>query len=104
MTIDPPIFSPDNDGHQDVLTITYNFDQDGFAGSIMIFDLAGRQVRQLMANKLLGTSGSISWDGILDDGSKGRIGPYIVLMEAFDLDGNVRRSRKTITLAHHLGQ
>lgn len=102
MTIDPPIFSPDNDGSQDVLTITYAFDQDGFAGSIMIFDLAGRQVRQLMANKLLGTSGSISWDGILDDGSKGRIGPYIVMMEAFDLEGNVQRSKKTITLAHFL--
>ncbi len=102
MTIDPAIFSPDNDGYQDLLTIAYSFEQQGFAGTIMIFDVAGREVRRLMTSKLLGTSGSISWDGTFDDGSKGRIGPYIIMMEAFDLDGNVERFKQTVTLAHYL--
>ncbi len=102
LSIDPVVFSPDNDGFQDVLTITYQFDQAGFVGTIMIFDVAGREVRRLMDSQLLGTSGAISWDGILENGSKGRIGPYIIMMEAFDLDGNVERFKQTVTLAHFL--
>ena len=102
MTIEPAIFSPDNDGHQDLLTIAYRFDQPGFVGTITIFDIAGREARRLMENQLLGSEGAISWDGLLDGGDKGRMGPYIVLLEAFDLDGNVEKFRKTVTLAHRL--
>jgi hypothetical protein len=102
LSIDPAIFSPDNDGFQDVLTITYEFDQAGFVGTIIIFDIAGREVKRLMDSQLHGTSGAISWDGILDSGSKARIGAYIVMLEAFDLEGDVQRFKKTVTLAHFL--
>jgi hypothetical protein len=64
--------------------------------------VAGREVRRLMDNELLGTLGAISWDGLLDDGSKGRIGAYIVVLEAFDLEGRVKRLKRTVTLAHYL--
>lgn len=102
MTIDPAIFSPDNDGHQDLLTIVYRFDQPGFVGTLKVFDIAGREVRTLWNNELLGTTGAVSWDGIMDSGSKARMGPYIVLLEAFDLSGNVEKYRQTVTLAHRL--
>ena len=102
LTIDPAIFSPDNDGYQDQLTITYQFDADGFVGTLMIFDVEGRKVRELFASKIMGISGSISWEGLADDGRKCAIGPYIVMLEAFDLKGNVERFKKTVTLAHHL--
>ncbi|MBK7945739.1 MAG: lamin tail domain-containing protein [Flavobacteriales bacterium] len=102
MTIDPAIFSPDQDGYQDLLTIAYRFDQPGFVGTIIIYDVAGREARRLMENQLLGSTGAISWDGILDSGSKGRMGPYIVVLEAYDLAGNVETFRKTVTLAHRL--
>ncbi len=102
ITLDTGIFSPDNDGFQDVLTIGYRFDQAGFVGNLTIFDVVGREARKLMENKLLGTEGSISWDGILDGGSLARMGPYIVMLEVFDLDGNTERFKKTVTLAHKL--
>ncbi len=102
MTIEPAIFSPDHDGFQDLLTIAYRFDQPGFVGTIVIYDVAGREARRLMENQLLGAAGAISWDGILDSGSKGRMGPYIVVLEAYDLAGNVETYRKTVTLAHRL--
>lgn len=102
MTIEPSIFSPDQDGYQDLLTIAYRFNQPGFVGTIVIYDVAGREARKLMENQLLGAEGAISWDGILDSGSKGRMGPYIVVMEAYDLAGNVETFRKTVTLAHRL--
>ncbi len=57
---------------------------------------------KLMENELLGTAGAVSWNGILDSGSLGRMGPYIVVFEVFDLSGNVERYKKTVTLAHRL--
>ena len=102
ISLDTEIFSPDNDGFQDVLTIGYRFDQAGFVGNMTVFDIVGREARKLMENKLLGTDGSISWDGILDGGSLARMGPYIVMLEVFDLDGNTERFKKTVTLAHKL--
>lgn len=100
VTIDPAIFSPDNDGYQDLLTIAYRFDEPGFVGNMSVYDIAGREVRKLMENLLLGTEGAISWDGLLDGGDKGRIGPYIILMEVYDLEGNVEKYKRTVTLAH----
>ncbi|MEX1132819.1 MAG: lamin tail domain-containing protein [Flavobacteriales bacterium] len=102
LTIDPAIFSPDNDGYQDVLTITYRFDQPGSVGTMSVFDIAGREVRRLLDSQLLGTSGTVAWDGVLNSGSKGRMGPYIILFEVYDLNGNQERFKKTVTLAHQL--
>lgn len=102
MTIDPAIFSPDNDGHQDLLTIAYRFDRPGFVGTLKVYDVAGREVRSLWNNELLGTTGAVSWDGMMDSGSKARMGPYVILLEAYDLNGNVEKHRKTVTLAHRL--
>ncbi|HRH39906.1 MAG TPA: hypothetical protein PK760_16265, partial [Flavobacteriales bacterium] len=102
MTIEPAIFSPDNDGYQDLLTMVYHFDQAGFVGNMSVYDIAGREIRHLMENQLLGTDGAISWDGILDDNSKGRMGAYIIMLEVYDLSGNTERYKKTVTLAHKL--
>ena len=102
LTIEPAIFSPDNDGFQDVLTMSYQFAQPGFVGNLSVYDIAGREVRKLLENVLLGTEGAISWDGLMEDGSKGRMGPYVVVLEVYDLDGNVEKYRRTVTLAHRL--
>lgn len=102
ITIDPAIFSPDNDGHQDVLTIGYRFDEPGFVATVKVFDIAGREVRTLMNNELLGTSGAVSWDGMMEANDLARIGPYIIYFEAYDLQGNVEKFRKSVVLAHKL--
>ncbi|MEZ4740032.1 MAG: hypothetical protein R2818_11905 [Flavobacteriales bacterium] len=77
-------------------------DQAGFVGNLTVYDITGREARKLMESELLGTEGSISWNGLLDSGSLARMGPYIVLLEVFDLNGNVERFKKTVTLAHRL--
>jgi hypothetical protein len=104
MTIEPSIFSPDNDGYQDLLTIAYRFEQPGFVGTMSVFDIAGREMIKLMENQLLGTEGAVSWDGLMDGGSKARMGAYVVLLEVYDLSGNVEKYKKTVTLAHRLDQ
>lgn len=85
--VSPEVFSPDNDGYQDVLNINYEFDQSGLAGKITIYDSAGRLVRQLIRNELLGTEGTISWDGTGDQGERARVGIHIVHVEVFTSEG-----------------
>lgn len=81
------IFSPDNDGFSDILLINYSIDIPGALANINIFDRRGRLVKLLANNVLLGTEGTITWDGVQDNGSKARIGPHIILIELFNVDG-----------------
>ncbi|HPW42403.1 MAG TPA: lamin tail domain-containing protein [Bacteroidales bacterium] len=102
ITIQPDIFSPDMDGKDDVLNINYMFESPGFIASITIFDTRGRLIRKLIQNELLGTEGTFSWNGITDHGQKAAIGIYIILFEAFDLNGNKRNYKKTAVLGGYL--
>ena len=98
----PEIFSPDNDGVDDVVNINYAFEAAGYVGSISIYDSKGRLVRDLVKNDLLGTKGAYSWDGINVTGEKARIGIYIVYFEVFGLQGEIKQYKKTCVLAGRL--
>ncbi len=98
----PEIFSPDNDGFDDVVTIAYHFDQPGFAATVQVFDDRGRRMTQLVKNELLGTDGSWNWDGINDNNEKVRIGIYIIYMEAFNLNGEVKKYKRACVVAGKL--
>ncbi len=82
------LFSPDNDGFQDLLMINYSLDTPGFIATITIYDSRGRVVKDLKQNFLLGTEGTITWDGVSNKGTKARIGPHIVFIDIFDQNGN----------------
>lgn len=99
ITITPETFSPDNDGYNDVLTITYQFDQNGMVANMIIYDATGRIEKYLMRNELLGSSGSISWDGINEKREKSSIGIYILMVEVYDINGNLKRYKKAFVLA-----
>ena len=98
----PEIFSPDNDGYQDVLNIMYTFDEPGYMMTVKIFNACGYPVRKLVNNQYLGTSGMVSWDGIQDDHSKAPVGIYVFYVEVFDLNGNVKKYKKVGVLATKL--
>jgi len=100
VTVSPETFSPDNDGIDDVLTISYVMDQPGAVATIRIFDAMGRLVRTLVQNELLGTEGAYSWDGITDWNEKARIGIHIVHFEYFYTDGKVSSKKLSCVVAH----
>jgi hypothetical protein len=85
---DPEIFSPDNDGHNDVLNINYSFTEPGYVATIRVYDASGRPVRELATNELLAVTGTYTWDGTTDEGEKARIGMYVILFEAFNASGD----------------
>jgi hypothetical protein len=100
--VTPKVFSPDNDGFNDIATIQYKIDQAGYVANITIFDAAGRPVRNLVRNGTLSTSGSWNWDGLNDKGLKLPIGTYIIFTEIFNLQGKKDRFKNTLVLARKL--
>ena len=94
----PKVFSPDNDGRDDITTFRYQLPAPGYMISISIFDIGGRTVRYLVRNALLGRSGHWNWDGLGEQGTKLRTGTYIVLSELFNLEGKKERFKQTVVL------
>ena len=97
------IFSPDNDGFQDVLLFQYNFDA-GMIATLKIFDNQGREIHTLFSSELLGQQGSFTWDGVMSNNQKAPIGIYIAVIEAFTADGGGKKFAKRVgfTLAGKL--
>lgn len=100
-TIDafPKVFSPDNDGVDDIATIQYQVTEPGYVANITIFDAAGRPVRSLVRSALLGLKGYWNWDGLDDKGGKLPVGIYIVFTEIFNLQGKTHKFKQAIVLA-----
>ncbi len=48
--VQPKVFSPDNDGRDDIATIQYEVTEPGYVANITIFDAAGRPIRNLVRN------------------------------------------------------
>ncbi|MEM7102207.1 MAG: lamin tail domain-containing protein [Bacteroidota bacterium] len=100
--IPDPSFSPDNDGFKDFLLLQYDLDQPGYLANIWIYDAKGRKVHTLARNELLGTTGTKQWDGVTDEGTKARLGIYVMFIEVFDLNGNVSRFKETFVVGGKL--
>jgi hypothetical protein len=93
ITLDPEIFSPNVPG-RDFSKINYRFDQSGKVANIKILDAQGRLIKTLANNETLGYEGFYRWDGDRDDGSRARVGYYVVWVEVFDAAGSVSVFRK----------
>ena len=102
VSVEPEIFSPDNDGYNDVVNIWYKFSTPGYTANITVYDSEGRLIKYLVRNELLGTEGSFSWDGTDENNQKANIGIYVIYFEAFDLTGSVKRYKKTTVLGGQL--
>lgn len=85
-----PVFSPDNDGFQDVMLFNYNLEIPNMLGTVIIYDDQGRVVKELFKSELMAVSGTFSWDGINDQNIKSGIGIYLAVMESFDVNGTQR--------------
>jgi hypothetical protein len=99
ITIDPLVFTPDEDGNNDVAGINFKFDQPGYMLSIRIYDANGRLTKSLVNNELVAIEGRYTWDGTNDNREKARIGVYIAHTEIFDLSGKVKHYKSKIILA-----
>lgn len=93
-------FSPDGDGDDDFLLLQYSVEKPGFLAQILIYNADGYLIRNLANNYLLGTEGSIKWDGVNDEGVVEKIGMYIVYCKIFHPDGDVRENKNVVVIGH----
>ncbi len=96
----PEVFSPNNDGYNDVLSISYNFIQNGFSGSVIIYDANGRLIKKILNNGLFGISGSFFWNGRDSNNKLCPAGIYIVFIESLNMEGKIYHFRKCCVLGY----
>lgn len=99
ISISPRVFSPDNDGRDDFLTLSYRFSEHGYVCNITIFDTKGRTIRYLVRNGICGTEGYFRWDGLDERNQQTGMGIYIILTEVYNLNGKTRKFKQAVTLA-----
>lgn len=94
------VFSPDNDGVEDILQINYKMPEAGYKLSAIIYNADGVVQKHLYDAELLGTKGELYWDGTTDTNEKAQMGIYIIVFEYFGLEGKSHREKKTIVVAN----
>ena len=96
------IFSPDNDGMDDVIQFHFSEMKSGCVGSLTIYNERGIRVKRLVRNEYLGPEGNAIWDGLSDNGEALAIGIYIATFEAFNEDGMQVNYKRDFILARKL--
>ena len=87
--VTPNPFSPDRDGVDDIVRISCTFSSEISRIRALVFDLAGNQVRKLVASRLIAESVELLWNGRDDADRRLRAGIYIAFVEAYDARNNV---------------
>ena len=99
VTLQSSIISPNGDGIDDQLNIHYSIGQPGYVGNIEIYDIAGRRIKGILEDKLLGTNGMITWDGYSEKGQIPGTGIYILRFEIYNLQGDRRLRKKKFVVS-----
>ncbi len=90
--------SPDGDGYEDFLDIRLQPPAPGYAATVVVYDSEGIPIRYLARQQIVGTDGSLRWDGEMDDGTPARPGIYLLLAELYAPTGEVLRERLPFAL------
>ena len=98
ISVSPNPFSPDNDGFEDFTIINYHLTQKTSQVRLKIYDNRGRLLRNLLNNQPSGSSGSVIFNGLEEDGTPFRMGIYIVLLEAMNGTSGVLETLKTVVV------
>lgn len=96
--ISPEVITPDNDGINDLLNITFAGLDPGTLANVYIFSGTGHKCRIIGESTLCGTQGLFTWDGTDDAGKICSGGIYIVYFETFDPSGRVKKQKKICVL------
>ena len=102
MVLSPEVFSPGHDGMDDQVRLSWQLPAPGYMANITIFDVRGQPVRFLARNILLGNTGFLQWDGFGENAVVLPAGIYIFFIEIFDLQGHVKRWKRTVVVARKL--
>jgi hypothetical protein len=97
-TLSTETLSPNNDGFNDVVLISYRLPQ-GSMLTLSVFSLNGILQRTLTTNELAEPEGSTIWDGKDDHFQLVSTGIYIIFAEWFTPDGSTGAEKLTLTVS-----
>ena len=80
------------------MEITYRLDNADLAARAEIYDARGLMVRRLLNNALLGSHGTLTWDGRGENGQRLPEGQYIIHITLYGTDGTHQKLRRSVAL------
>jgi hypothetical protein len=98
LSIEPEVFTPNNDGVNDLVNFTYQFNKNNYTANLNIYNSNGNLVKMLLNNAPLGTEGIVSWNGLSDKNQSLPVGIYVVNFEYFNTDGTTDSLKKTLVI------
>lgn len=98
ISVEPTIISPNNDGVNDVLSVHYQFQDQGNVANVIIYDALGVALAKPVQNKLCGTEGTFFWHGLDDNNNRLYPGIYILCFDIFNIQGKKKQFKKTIVV------
>jgi hypothetical protein len=101
INITPSVISPDNDGFDDHTLIEINSNIGGSWSSILMLDLNGNKIKQLLNADLIGSNDKLIWDGTDERNKIMPSGIYIMYAEIISNEGQVQKISKPIVIAEH---
>lgn len=102
VTVEPEVFSPDQDGFDDMLLISYQIESGLTRAVTNVYNTEGRLVKEITDNEYINDKGFFKWDGTDNDGNKSKIGIYFVQVNLSFNDGKQKSYTYKCVLANRL--
>ena len=100
VNITPEVFTPDNDGHDDYVSIQLNNVTDYNLANIRIYNASGQCVSNLVSNAYLATSNIFTWNGVSDGNRLQQSGIYLIYIQLVSDKGKTKEIKKVCVLAN----
>lgn len=98
LNISPEVFTPNNDGTNDLVTFTFNLHNNNYFGSLHVFNSNGLLVKTLLNNAPLAPETVVNWNGLGNKNEVLPVGIYIVYFECLNTNGTLTTSKKTLVI------
>ncbi|MDO9635079.1 MAG: lamin tail domain-containing protein [Paludibacter sp.] len=92
--LESQVFSPDNDGVDDLCMLKYELPEAGYVANIAVMTATGEKVFTIAANHVLAGEGFFFWDGRNQSGKISNIGIYVIYTEIFHPLNGIRKQIK----------
>lgn len=102
VSFDPLVFSPNEDGINDLLKIKIITSGSGSWVNIRIFDRSGIEIYRLTNNELIGGETMLIWDGTDANHHKVGLGIYVIKVELFSLNSRLKSFKAACVVTDRL--
>ena len=94
------LVSPDGDGYEDELIVSYSLDDNDIYARMLVYDARGNQVCLLLDGGLLGSQGEVRWDGRGNGNTRLLQGRYVLFINLYDLHGTKQTIKRVISIVY----